>query len=130
MSAEVMRKLMESMSMASDKTGPSCGCGPECKCGGTCGGQCGDENCPCECGQHTGIGVNECGLSITENNELTESSVYEESKFISIMNWFMAPSGMPAKHQAADILREKYPEAEPWKWTSGYSVYLRAKKEK
>ena len=25
---------------------------------------------------------------------------------------------------------EKYPEAEPWKWTSGYSVYLRAKKEK
>ena len=27
----------------------ACGCGPDCKCGGTCGGNCGDSGCPCEC---------------------------------------------------------------------------------
>jgi len=30
-------------------TESDCGCGPDCKCGGSCGGTCGDENCPCDC---------------------------------------------------------------------------------
>jgi len=127
MSAKDMRKLMESITpVINESTG--CDCGPDCKCGGSCGGKCGDEGCPCECGERTGVGINECSSSIYESVQLNESSVYEESKFISIMSWFMAPSGMPAKHEAADQLKKKFPEATPWEWTSGFKVYLRAQK--
>lgn len=47
-----------------------CGCGEDCKCGGTCGGKCGDEKCPCECGERTGVGVNECSLSNVTMEEI------------------------------------------------------------
>ena len=67
---------------------------------------------------------------IIESIELTESSVYEEAKFISIMTWFMAPSGTEAKHRAADALKEKYPEVTPWEWRSGLNVYLSSQKGK
>ena len=106
----------------------SCDCGSDCKCGGSCEGKCGDEHCPCECGDRTGVGINECGSSIYESVQLNEGSVYEESKFIAIMTWFMAESGMPGKHGAADVLKEKYPEATPWEWKSGFKTYLRTQR--
>jgi hypothetical protein len=96
-----------------------CNCGDDCKCGGKCGGKCGDKNCPCECGSHTGAEIN-------ESIQLNEGSVYEESKFICVLSWYIAESGMPGKHKAADVLKEKYPEALPWEWKSAYSTYLRA----
>lgn len=67
---------------------------------------------------------------LMESVELTEGSVYEEAKFIAVMTWFMAESGMPGKHNAADILKEKYPEVTPWEWKSGFRVYLKAQQGK
>lgn len=63
-----MRSILESINLSES----SCGCGPDCKCGGSCAGKCGDENCPCECGARTGVGINECSISISESFELTE----------------------------------------------------------
>lgn len=54
---------LEDPYISEDEDKAVCECGPNCKCGGTCGGKCGDENCPCECGERTGVGVNECGIS-------------------------------------------------------------------
>lgn len=42
----------------------SCGCDENCKCGASCEGKCGDEHCPCECGDRTGVGTNQCDLSV------------------------------------------------------------------
>ena len=44
----------------------SCGCPSDCKCAGDCDGKCGDEHCPCECGQRTGVGTNQCDVSVHE----------------------------------------------------------------
>lgn len=52
----------------------------------------------------------------------------EEEKFIAIMNWYRAASGMPAKGMAADVLKEKFPGIEPWTWRGGFSAYLKAGK--
>lgn len=68
MSAEDMRKLMESITpVINEMTG--CDCASDCECGGSCEGKCGDASCPCECGDRTGVGINECGSSIYEQDD-------------------------------------------------------------
>ena len=62
-----LSELNEAVSITEDA---DCGCGSNCKCAGQCDGKCGDENCPCECGERTGKGLNECRLSNVTMEEI------------------------------------------------------------
>lgn len=79
MTANEMRNLMEALNPVITEQ-KSCGCGPDCKCGGACGGTCGDESCPCECGGRTGVGVNECGMSVYEGG-MPSSVIKSKQRF-------------------------------------------------
>jgi len=67
-----MRTILESMNASES----SCGCGPDCLCGGNCGGKCGDENCPCECNN-----VSE-SLELTEGGNDASARLHEISEEI------------------------------------------------
>jgi len=60
----------------------SCGCGPDCKCGGKCGAKCGSKGCCCDCGERTGNrNMNECSASISESSKTTINNAQQSHKY-------------------------------------------------